>query len=581
MEIKDILDKLGLDLSNPEVRRGALDAIEAILSSRIPLENIGGGGGGESIDVEIDPDLLQPSVKHSASGAEDDIEVEDEENILDQVEYNDSEEKPEGNTSGNDSSGASSGSSDEDESDNTDPVDTSDSTRNGSDSSESDSDDNDDNKNSEESSDETADEADSEEDEVPTNQDEDSSEKDGTDKDGDEEAELEDNEEDGLDPDEDGEKATKDEDEEEVDEEDPDSEEEFDEEDFLDDKSKGTFTDIEITKKREARKIKRERTLAAAKKALTTAKAKGASPTAIKELENAIAALEALTEAVSKDIGDISDEEFNMLINRVLDAIDGVGDSDLTYISDEERELRAQEIKADLSDTKTQSELSAEDADKIRDEHQATRAREQEVDKYKAKAPSSFKGFQEFLNSLYRAIALQVQTNELRDDSWSAINRRYSGTGVLKQGQKIQDIPDKKIPVIDFYFDQSGSWGEDDLKVGMKAVSQLASMEEKGQIKLNIFYFADKVSSTPTSGGTSGWNEIVKNVIATQATNVIIMTDGDMQNWWSPQNKQPLRYTIPGYVWYLWRDGINAPRLPHDLKGRGGVMQFSFNASSV
>ena len=36
MEINDILNKLGLDLTNPEVRRGAMEAIDAILTSRAP-----------------------------------------------------------------------------------------------------------------------------------------------------------------------------------------------------------------------------------------------------------------------------------------------------------------------------------------------------------------------------------------------------------------------------------------------------------------------------------------------------------------------------------------------------------------
>jgi hypothetical protein len=72
----------------------------------------------------------------------------------------------------------------------------------------------------------------------------------------------------------------------------------------------------------------------------------------------------------------------------------------------------------------------------------------------------------------------------------------------------------------------------------------------------------------------------LKNILA-NATNVIIMTDSDMEDWWEPQNKPPLTYTVPGYVWYLWKNGVNAPRLPRDLKGRGGVQQFSFNASDV
>ena len=197
------------------------------------------------------------------------------------------------------------------------------------------------------------------------------------------------------------------------------------------------------------------------------------------------------------------------------------------------------------------------------------------------KNANSFKGFSDFLNSLYRAIALQVKVNEIQDDSWSALSRRNSGVGVLKQGKRLNELPDTKIPVIDFYFDCSGSWGSEDIKVGKRAVESLVEMEEKGQIKINLYYFGDRVDTSPnnTGGGTSGWNEIVKNVIATQATNVIIMTDSDMEDWW--QGPEALRYTVPGYVWYLWRDGINAPRLPRDLKGRGGTQQFSFRRGDV
>ena len=73
-------------------------------------------------------------------------------------------------------------------------------------------------------------------------------------------------------------------------------------------------------------------------------------------------------------------------------------------------------------------ELSAEDVAQIRAEHQKVKARERESNKYTARSPGSFKGFQDFLNSLYRAIALQVTTSEEQDDSWSALNRRYGGT---------------------------------------------------------------------------------------------------------------------------------------------------------
>jgi len=596
MDIKDILDSLGIDLTNPEAKRGAIEAIQAILNSRTPPPDLGGAGGGMTpsgeVEVEIDPDLIQPSQKHNQPQSDADIEIEDEEDILSQIKRNESEDDldDDGDVDGDDSpSGSNSNSTSDDSSDEDD-------------SGEEGSQESDNHSEPDEARDETntssngsSESDDSGEEETDTGE-QGTEEADDSDfdKDGESEEDEDDSEASKSEPvdfeDESEEEVNKEDDEEESEEaedefEDEESEEEdefdFDEDDFLDDELKNSYDDEDIKSKHEARKLKRERTLAAAKAALEKAKTKNVAPALIRELEKSIEALESLTEAKAKSLQDMSDEEFNLMINRVFDAISAVGDTDLTFTTDEDRELRAQEIKTDLGSRETQQELSDEDIAAIRAETQAVKAREKETAVYRKPASSSFKGFQEFLNSLYRAIALQVHTNEVQDDTWSAINRRYSGTGVLKQGQRKNDLPDRKIPVIDFYFDQSGSWGEDDLEVGRKAVSILADMDEKGQIKLNIFYFADDVSSTPTKGGTSGWNEIVKNVIATQATNVVVMTDSDMQGWWEPQNKPPLKYTVPGYVWYLWRDGESAPRLPQDLKGRGGVQQFSFSRGDV
>ena len=572
MDIKDILDSLGLDFSNPEAKRGAMEAIKAILDSRQPPMPGGAMPTGE-IDVEIDPDLIQPSKKHSQPAPEDsDIEIEDEEDVLKQIKHNDSEEPIEDSGSNNgddmDSDQESSNSQDADDEvdadDSGDGTDDVNGTENEDESEETDSDLNDESDESEEIGDETE-SSDSEEVETEADDEAQSS---------DEEIDAED-----IDADE-------------TDAEDEESEDETtteldSEDDLFDDDLKNIFDDQELKSKHDARKIKRERTLAAAKKALSDAKAKNVAPALIRELEKSIDALESLTEAKAKTLKDLSDEEFNRIINRVFDAISAVGDNGLSFSTDEERALKAKEIKADLGSRETQQELSDEDVAAIRAETQAVKAREKETAQYKKPSRGSFKGFQEFLNSLYRAIALQVQTNEIQDDTWSAINRRYSGTGVLKQGQRKMDLPDKKIPIIDFYFDCSGSWGADDIAVGKKAVNALVEMEEKGQIKINIYYFSNHVfndmQSALDEGGTQAWNEIVKNVIATQATNVIVMTDSDMEDWWEGSNsgKPALRYTVPGYVWYLWRDGDNAPRLPRDLRGRGGVQQFSFSRGSI
>lgn len=585
MDINKILNDLGIDFSTSDAKRGAVDAIAAILSSR----NTSGGGngsgsmpGGGEFDVEIDPDLLQPSIKHSSqSDSDSDFDIEDEDDVLSQVKHNQSDDPGESASSGQ---GSGEGGEDEEESTDTD------SSASGS-AGQNDAGSQTDTSDTVDSAEPTEAPASSSEENSSSDESEDSS--DDTIEDGSKSTDDV-NSEDELD----GESTSEDSDETnagsggesstEADTEDGDTEndgdaenDEPDEEDFIDSSADSAFQDKAIKAKQEARKIKRERTLAAAKKALADAQARKVAPSLISELEKSIEALEALTESI-KSIKDISDEEFNQLVNRVFDAIDAVGDKSLTFSSEEERAAKVKEIQNDLSSAQTQMELSAEDAAKIRAETQAIKARQKEIDKYKVKSRGAFKGFQDFLNSLYRAVALQVSTEETRDDTWSAISRRNSGANVLHQGKKINELPNKKIPVIDFYFDQSGSWDEDDIKIGEKAVQSLADMEEKGDIKINIYYFSNHVhtdaQSARNEGGTRAWNDIVKNVISTQATNVIIMTDSDMEYTWG---ETQLKYTVPGYVWYLWKNGDNAPRLPRDLKGRGGTQQFSFKPSEM
>jgi hypothetical protein len=614
VDIESILNSLGLDLTNPEIKRGALEAIDAILDSRAPamsMDGVTGGMSGEH-DIELDPDLLQPSIKNTPQENDEDVEINDEEDVLKNIKHNDSEDSEQSPMSNQ----SETGKSDDESSDAEDPEDTTDSsasedsskpdtatepTGTTNNTGEQDSEDED------ESSDDASMTAEDTEKESDTDgESEEASDKEGQaaapneehDDESDSEsdsvdADLDDDELDQADAsDEDSSEDTSELDSDASDEQETQEDEgEFDEDDLLDDNLKDTYEDKAEKAKHEARRLKRERTLQAAKKVLADAQAMKKAPALIRELEKAIEALEGLKEAVEKTLKDMSDEEFNLIVNRVFDAIDALGDSGITYTSDEERKTKAQEIKADLENRQTQAELSAEDVARIRAETQEIKAREKEKAKYQKRGRGSFKGFQDFLSSLYRAIALQVHVEETRDDTWSAINRRYSGTGVLQQGKKINELPNKKIPVIDFYFDQSGSWDESDIEVGKKAVEALVDMEEKGQIKINIYYFANHVhtdaESARNEGGTWAWDEIVKNVITTQATNVIIMTDSDMEDrydyngYWYGRQGKPASYTVPGYVWYLWRYGDNAPRLPRDLKGRGGTQQFSFNSGDL
>lgn len=592
MKIDKLLKALNLDLSNPEVVKGALGALDAILASRQAGGGSGGsGGGGGDMEVELDPELIMPSSKGSAD-VDDDFEIEDEDDILSKIKQNKSEEEDSSESSDKSGQGdSSSSSSSTDSSDEMDDIDfdddeessdeTSDSGDTTSDSSVEDSDDSSETDEIEvDDSDESDGDDDGEENpfdldfdgeadadsEETEDEDGDSTGQgkgDGDETEGDDELGLGDADEDEDDESEDGEE---------------DEDAELNDDDLIDDDVDFTDTEPDTDSKANRRRLTRAHILQTAKDALVKAKANNVAESKIKELEASIAALEALTEAAGTSIDDLTDEEFARLTNRVLDAIDACGESGITYKTADQKATQVKEIKDDLESDTTRDELSREDVEKIRAEHQTQVARAKENDRYAQKAPGSFKGFEAFLTSLYKAIALQVHTIETNNDTWSALNRRYSGTGVLRQGSRKEELPEAKIPIIDFYFDCSGSWSDKHLAFGEKAVESLVDLERKGKIKLNIYYFSDDVytdiSAARAGGSTEGWNSIVSNVVATKATNVVVMTDSDMENWWV--GPKALQYTVQGYVWYLWRDGVNAPRLPRDLRGRGGTQQFSF-----
>jgi hypothetical protein len=178
-----------------------MEAIDAILSSREPPISTPDGGG--ETEVELDPDLLQPSVKHYGDASDDDIEIEDEEDILSQVKTNDSEDEIEGNSDGGGAEGSDGDSSSDSSSDSksssksdsqdSDDSDSDDESKDSDDSYEDTSDDDNkaDDKSSSEADDEETDGWDDEDsDSLEADEDEDDSEKDFDDEDFDEDEET-------------------------------------------------------------------------------------------------------------------------------------------------------------------------------------------------------------------------------------------------------------------------------------------------------------------------------------------------------------------------------------------------------
>ena len=274
-----------------------------------------------------------------------------------------------------------------------------------------------------------------------------------------------------------------------------------------------------------------------------------------------------LNEAIKKSLSELSDDEFNKIVNDVLDLVDQ--NTEIDYSTD--LEARIAEIKKDASNPLKNRELDQEDSNNLRGERQLARAREKENQKYQ-----NFRTLDSFKINFYRAIKDQVEKTEDEDETWSVINRRTEDDpSIVKRGITIDDM-NENIPTVDVYFDQSGSWGDKEIEIGKSAVSVINEFAERGEIKLNIYYFANHVHSDAASaraeGSTEAWPEIIQNIKAHKTKNVVIMTDSDVE-WDAIRG---VRHIVEGCVWYVWKNGRCAPTAPQKLYGRTGTFQYSF-----
>ena len=185
-------------------------------------------------------------------------------------------------------------------------------------------------------------------------------------------------------------------------------------------------------------------------------------------------------------------------------------------------------------------------------------------------SPSS--KIQRFKASLDQFIAREVRPK--RKGTWQKTHMGYEGSGIMRQGKRL--TRDEKIPKINVYFDQSGSWDESDIQVGMEAIGVLKNYEERKEIKVDLFYFSNDIYDNPQSarydGGTGAGAKLIYHIQATHPDNVIVMTDDDIGTGWNEIFDAP-KIKVPGAVWYLFR-GNASPALPEWLKGRKQTSAF-------
>ena len=172
---------------------------------------------------------------------------------------------------------------------------------------------------------------------------------------------------------------------------------------------------------------------------------------------------------------------------------------------------------------------------------------------------------QKFKLSLNQFIRDQIATG--RGDTWTRFNKKYSNTGLIKPGSS--RLRQNKVPVINVYFDRSGSWNDAKTRDGERAMAFLNEYVRKGQIKINLYYFSENVHdnrrAAENEGGTEG-QPILDHIEATKPDNVIIMTDSDIDDCRT-------FVTVPGAVYFLFKGGESKNLMDH-LHGKKLTKKF-------
>jgi hypothetical protein len=158
---------------------------------------------------------------------------------------------------------------------------------------------------------------------------------------------------------------------------------------------------------------------------------------------------ESLTEAV-KGVREMTDDEFGDYINDTYDLIDQV--ETLDYEDAEELKKKKAKVGQWSTDPKTLKELEDEDDVALEKDFRKEKAREKENTKY-AKVGT----LDEFKINFYNAIKHQVEMVIQEYQSYNEINAEYESEDVIMKADLTQEVPEEVIPVIDIYFDVSGS----------------------------------------------------------------------------------------------------------------------------
>lgn len=252
-------------------------------------------------------------------------------------------------------------------------------------------------------------------------------------------------------------------------------------------------------------------------------------------------------------------------LDKIQDKLDDINQSQEGPFGDDKDQQtkadlaeRIKEIARRLSDIQAKQQL-LDETDAVVNKERVKAAKNREYRNITS-------GLSKFRMNFQRFIKDQVEY--FRGDTWNRPNKNYAGSGFIMPGKTM--YAPGKIPTINVYWDVSGSFSNPAKTQGAKdAIGTINQYVKRGDIKVNVFYFADRVASTASAagGGTDG-NAVLDHIENTKPTNVVVITDSDVDNAGSHK-----LVTVPGAVWMLFYDR-EANEFAQVLRGKSQTKEY-------
>lgn len=268
---------------------------------------------------------------------------------------------------------------------------------------------------------------------------------------------------------------------------------------------------------------------------------------------------------LKKDLEDLKDAE-----NHVYEDSDKVEDILLQGINDlsqilnisisKDLEKRGSVVTALNNDPFANMEIDQEEKEIIK--NNGAQKKSDSANAYQAVYTAA-----ELKRDIEKLIGMQVEKYKLSIKSYRIMNRHAEDNNMIRKGHQDKRRLDDKKPYMRVYIDQSGSWHKADFDKARALCSGLKAYQDDGLLDLEYKYFDSTVYDTPKnegSGGTSAWPEIYDQIRKSTFTNIMIVTDSDLQDY--EKTSYPT-LELEGAVFWVWKGGDSSDKLCKYLHG--------------